>query len=216
MIMMHKSAALSHVPLLAPGSVTRAAIVFQPVRPANRTSPNHFAGTAAVIGPCDTAPPPIYSPPNLPKKCCFPFPTTDLAPKGRSSPSTYVLFSLPPSHTYAPIMDLLAVLSYSALSYLLVVLGLYAVSATVPTMHDLAGFLARLLTSWIAMCVCATYGVFASIFLRIIGEAGLSQWTVARSFKYTMWWSTGVTFDIIEGQEHLLTRPCVIVGNHQT
>ena len=28
--------------------------------------------------------------------------------------------------------------------------------------------------------------------------------------------STGVEFDIVSGQEHLNTRPCVIIGNHQS
>jgi len=76
------------------------------------------------------------------------------------------------------------------------------------------------------MIVCASYGVVASIALRLVGYGGLSQWTVARAFKWTMWLTTGVTFRIIEsskeeggrkgGEEALATRPAVFVGNHQT
>lgn len=31
-----------------------------------------------------------------------------------------------------------------------------------------------------------------------------------------MWLTTGVWFDIVEGAEHLNTRPAVFIGNHQT
>lgn len=85
-----------------------------------------------------------------------------------------------------------------------------------PKASQLSSFTGRTLASIGALVICATYGVFASIFLRIIGKAGLSQWTVARSFKHTMWWFTGVWFDIFEGKEYLETRPAVFVGNHQT
>ncbi|KAF2646434.1 1-acylglycerol-3-phosphate O-acyltransferase [Massarina eburnea CBS 473.64] len=89
-----------------------------------------------------------------------------------------------------------------------------------------AGFAAFCVTSMIMMCICASYGVVASIALRIVGYGGLGQWTVARAFKWTMWLSTGVTFRITEsgkieggrrgGEEALATRPVVLVGNHQT
>lgn len=95
--------------------------------------------------------------------------------------------------------------------------SLYAVSNFLSSKpQQYTSFVARTLASIAALVICATYGVFASIFLRIIGKAGLSQWTVARSFKHTMWWFTGVWFDIVEGKEYLETRPAVFVGNHQT
>ncbi|KAF2279818.1 1-acylglycerol-3-phosphate O-acyltransferase [Westerdykella ornata] len=90
----------------------------------------------------------------------------------------------------------------------------------------LASFAAFCVTSVVCMAVCASYGVVASIVLRLVGYGGLSQWTVARSFKWTMWWTTGVTFRVLEssrveggrrgGPEALETRPAVFVGNHQT
>lgn len=55
-----------------------------------------------------------------------------------------------------------------------------------------------------------------SILLRIVGLHRVSQWVVARSFKYSMIAAAGVRFKIIGGQEHLQTRPAVFIGNHQT
>jgi hypothetical protein len=113
----------------------------------------------------------------------------------------------------------------NAMNSLLTITAVYAATTilfyalsyiTSPKASQLCSFTGRTLASIGALVICATYGVFASIFLRIIGKAGLSQWTVARSFKYTMWWFTGVSFDIFEGKEYLETRPAVFVGNHQT
>ena len=101
--------------------------------------------------------------------------------------------------------------------YTVTTIFFYALSyVPFPNASRLSSFIGRTLASIGALVICASYGVFASIFLRIIGKPGLSQWTVARSFKHTMWWFTGVWFDIFEGNEYLETRPAVFVGNHQT
>lgn len=55
----------------------------------------------------------------------------------------------------------------------------------------------------------------ASVVLRLVGYGGLSQWTVARAFKWTMWWATGVTFVVEDEGGQLKRRPVVLVGNHQ-
>lgn len=100
-------------------------------------------------------------------------------------------------------------------------------SAILPAkLAQLASFAAFCITSIICMCFCASYGVVASIALRCVGYGGLSQWTVARAFKWVMWITTGVNFRITEGgrveagrrggEEALLERPAVFVGNHQT
>lgn len=103
------------------------------------------------------------------------------------------------------------------LSYAAITAAFYALSNFLSHKpRQYAAFTARTLASIAALVLCATYGVVASIALRIVGKAGLSQWTVARSFKYTMWLFTGVWFDIVEGKEYLETRPAVFVGNHQT
>lgn len=79
-----------------------------------------------------------------------------------------------------------------------------------------ASFPARLLASYLCLILCATYGVFASLAFRLAGQHRSAQWTVARAFKYTMALFTGVHFEILSGAEYLSTRPCVIIGNHQS
>lgn len=91
---------------------------------------------------------------------------------------------------------------------------------------NLVSFTAFSITAVLTMAACASYGVIASIVLRCIGYGGLSQWTVARAFKWSMWLLTGVTFDVqgsmkrgeggLNGEDGLATRPAVFVGNHQT
>lgn len=104
---------------------------------------------------------------------------------------------------------------------------LHVLSAILPrSLARLTAFAAFCITSAVMLCVCASYGVVASIFLRTVGFGGLSQWTVARAFKWTMLLSTGVTFRIIDsgrieggrrgGDEALAVRPAVFIGNHQT
>ncbi|KAJ5663502.1 hypothetical protein N7507_004233 [Penicillium longicatenatum] len=97
-------------------------------------------------------------------------------------------------------------------SFVVVTLSLFALGQKVPR----AAFLARCLAAYGSLLLCATYGVAASIVLRIAGYGRISQWATARSFKWVMRFTTGVCFDIVEGEEHLSTRPAVFVGNHQT
>ncbi|PNS20212.1 hypothetical protein CAC42_5662 [Sphaceloma murrayae] len=111
-------------------------------------------------------------------------------------------------------MSLLTPLFYTIASILL----------SIPLLHTLAtllsfpllAFLARCLASFFALILCASYGVVASIILRVSGHGGLSQWTVGRSFKYTMRLLTGVQFTISDPHSALSTRPAVFVGNHQS
>ncbi|KAL2015606.1 hypothetical protein VTK56DRAFT_5185 [Thermocarpiscus australiensis] len=89
----------------------------------------------------------------------------------------------------------------------------YMLSVVVPK----AGFFARSLASYLSLIVCSLYGVVASIVLRLLGYSQLSQWTVARSFKFVMGLTTGVTFDVEDPKGHLeKVRPAVFIGNHQT
>ncbi|KAM0800992.1 1-acyl-sn-glycerol-3-phosphate-acyltransferase-like protein [Usnea florida] len=83
---------------------------------------------------------------------------------------------------------------------------------SVPT----ASFYARLLASYGCLVLCATYGVFASLILRLFGKHRISQWATARAFHYTMALATGIHFEIVDGKEYLGTRPCVLIGNHQS
>ncbi|KAL9079430.1 MAG: hypothetical protein Q9157_001684 [Trypethelium eluteriae] len=108
-------------------------------------------------------------------------------------------------------MDFTSLALVASAAYFLVVVALYALSAQSP----ICGFYARSLASWAALLICACYGVISSVALRISGYGGLSQWTTARAFKWTMRLFTGVEF-VIQGEEHLKTRPAVFIGNHQT
>ncbi|PWY93259.1 1-acyl-sn-glycerol-3-phosphate acyltransferase [Aspergillus sclerotioniger CBS 115572] len=97
-------------------------------------------------------------------------------------------------------------------SFVVVTLSLFALGQKVPR----AAFVARCLAAYGSLLLCATYGVVASIVLRLAGYGRISQWATARSFKWVMRYTTGVRFNIIEGSEHLTTRPAVFIGNHQS
>ncbi|KAK4146363.1 uncharacterized protein C8A04DRAFT_35071 [Dichotomopilus funicola] len=97
--------------------------------------------------------------------------------------------------------------------YIALTMFFYALSLVLPK----AAFVARVLASYMSLIVCSLYGVSASVALRLVGRGQLSQWTVARSFKYLMGFATGVTFDVEDPRNHLGTvRPAVFIGNHQT
>jgi lysophosphatidate acyltransferase len=94
-----------------------------------------------------------------------------------------------------------------------------------PGPAQLASFAAFTLTSFALLLACTLYGVFASIALRLVRHGGMSQWTTGRSFKWAMWWATGVRFNItgsmkreggVSGEDAWNMRPVVFVGNHQT
>jgi lysophosphatidate acyltransferase len=102
---------------------------------------------------------------------------------------------------------------YATGSYITGTVGLYMLSLRIPA----AGFAARLLASYASLLACATYGVFVSIGLRLVGYGRVSQWATARSFKWIMKYTTGVTFKIEDPANYLnTTRPAVFIGNHQT
>ncbi|KAH0544883.1 hypothetical protein FGG08_000963 [Glutinoglossum americanum] len=108
---------------------------------------------------------------------------------------------------------ILTYLLYFLLSYLLLTLTLYLFSYIGSTT---AGFFARLLASYLALIAITSYGVFASIFLQLVGFGRSSQWAVGRGFAWAMGWAVGVRFTL-EGKEILKgTRPAVFVGNHQS
>lgn len=90
---------------------------------------------------------------------------------------------------------------------------LFIISIRIPAVE----FYARLLAAYLSLMLCALYGVFASIFLRLVGYGGIAQWATARSFKYVMGWTIGVYFTV-EDPDNILgtTRPAVFIGNHQS
>lgn len=88
---------------------------------------------------------------------------------------------------------------------------LFALSLHLPR----AAFYARCLSSYLSLLLCTTYGVVASLVLRLLGYGRVSQWATGRSFKHLMRLTTGIHFDI-EAPDHLSTRPAVFVANHQS
>ena len=81
---------------------------------------------------------------------------------------------------------------------------------------QLGSFLYRFLAAYGTLCVCALYGVGASLALRLVGRHRISQWATARAFDHSMRLTCGVRFRIVAGAGHLRARPVVFVGNHQT
>lgn len=109
-------------------------------------------------------------------------------------------------------MSFLTYVASGVSSFVVLTLSLFALGQRVPR----AAFLARCLAAYGSLLICAIYGVLASIVLRLVGYGRVSQWATARSFKWVMRYTTGVRFDIVEGVEHLSTRPAVFIGNHQS
>lgn len=99
------------------------------------------------------------------------------------------------------------------LGYTATVLAFYMLSFVVPK----AAFAARALAAVLSLIICALYGLFATIAMRLAGQEQSSQWATGRAFKYVMGLTTGITFDI-DDPHHVLdtTRPAVFIGNHQT
>lgn len=85
----------------------------------------------------------------------------------------------------------------------------------IATLFNRTRFVAGVFFAFLAIMVCASYGVFISIFFGIIGYHGLSQWSVARFYSGIMSPLLGLYFDV-ENEGRLLTRPAVFISNHQT
>ncbi|KAL5530339.1 SLC1 [Sanghuangporus sanghuang] len=63
--------------------------------------------------------------------------------------------------------------------------------------------------------VCSLWGVFVSIGLSLIGRRYDINWVIARSFYNLASRFLGITVEV-EGEEHLSTRPVVLIMNHQS
>jgi lysophosphatidate acyltransferase len=121
------------------------------------------------------------------------------------------LFFLP--KTPSDMSTLLNYLGVLTAAYLAVTLVLFLLSSRIPA----AGFFARLLAAYVSLLICAAYGTLVSIVLRAVGNGRIAQWATGRSFKYMMWYTTGITFTVEDPNDWLnTTRPAVFIGNHQT
>ncbi|BFZ53393.1 1-acylglycerol-3-phosphate O-acyltransferase [Savitreella phatthalungensis] len=103
----------------------------------------------------------------------------------------------------------------SAVQVLTAVVGLLIMFTTLGRLSRRTAFMARFITAVIAMCAVSSYGVIASIVLRLLGKGSLSQWTTARGFSLLLRPLVNIRFEL-EGEERLLTRPAVFISNHQS
>lgn len=65
------------------------------------------------------------------------------------------------------------------------------------------------------LAVCALYGVFSSVFLRLIGKPDYAQRHIARLFYLLFSNVLGVTITI-KNEQYLYQTPAVVVSNHQS
>jgi lysophosphatidate acyltransferase len=79
----------------------------------------------------------------------------------------------------------------------------------------LARYYVRLGVYLSALGVCSAWGVVVSIGMSLAGERYNVNYVVARSFYLLAGSLLDIKFEV-EGEEHLHTRPAVLVGNHQS
>lgn len=108
---------------------------------------------------------------------------------------------------------------YGFLAYISVMLLAFVGYNVLPSPPLILGFIARSMSSYLALIICAAYGTIASAILKPLGlHYKYAQWTTARAFKYIGKIMTGVDFEIEGDGADILerTKPAVIIGNHQT
>lgn len=62
---------------------------------------------------------------------------------------------------------------------------------------------------------CSMWGILVAVGMNLIGETYNVNYVVARSFYAVASRVLGIRV-LIEGEEHLETRPAILVGNHQS
>ncbi|KAK9478220.1 hypothetical protein V1514DRAFT_307684 [Lipomyces japonicus] len=77
-------------------------------------------------------------------------------------------------------------------------------------------FYGRFLLCFLSMCTCATYGLFASVVLSLIGKKSLSQWAAGRAFSTLTCPLIGLDIKIQNEEILTKTRPAIFISNHQT
>ncbi|KAK5080918.1 1-acylglycerol-3-phosphate O-acyltransferase [Lithohypha guttulata] len=108
---------------------------------------------------------------------------------------------------------------YGLAAYVAIMLLAFVGYNVLPSPPLLLGFIARSMSAYLALMICAAYGTIASGILNLLDlHYKYGQWTTARSFKYVGKIMMGVEFDIEPGGQEILdkTKPAVIVANHQT
>lgn len=95
------------------------------------------------------------------------------------------------------------------------ILGLIMVLSLLGQVFRTCRFYARILTCYVLLATCASYGVVASVALRLVGRVSIAQWTTARAMKNLGCPILGIEFEV-EGEPTLDTRPVVFISNHQS
>lgn len=81
--------------------------------------------------------------------------------------------------------------------------------------NPVARYYFRVVVYYSALGLCSVWGMMVAIGMSLVGQRFDINWVVARSF-YTL---AGKLLDIkfvVEGEEHLDTKPAILVGNHQS
>jgi lysophosphatidate acyltransferase len=104
---------------------------------------------------------------------------------------------------------------YILLYALLFCLGLIMILSFLGRFFKGCRFYSRILSCYVLLLTCATYGVVASVALRFVGKVSIAQWATARAFKTLTCPLMGIEFKV-EGEEWLETRPAIFVSNHQS
>ncbi|KIW16133.1 hypothetical protein PV08_06184 [Exophiala spinifera] len=103
--------------------------------------------------------------------------------------------------------------------YITTMLTFFGLYTFLPNPPQILGFIARVLSAYLTLIICASYGTIASGVLKLMGlHYAYGQWTTARAFKHLGMYTMGIKFDILDNGEEILnrTRPAVFITNHQT
>ena len=131
---------------------------------------------------------------------------------------TFTIIPLPQRsvNTTPPVrkkMPALTTLVKYALSIPFFMLSSSAVGYTSP--FPTLRFWSRAVTCYCSLLICTSYGVMASIFLRMVRRHTISQWAAGRAFANITSPLIGWDWEI-SGEENLSSvRPAVFISNHQ-
>src|SRR5712691_9709928 len=124
-----------------------------------------------------------------------------------SVPKTALLSVSTRPHNMSLITLILKPVAYFGLpAYLL-----HRLSQTSP----LARYYIRSIFYFCSITFCSTLGFCSSFPLSLVGRRYDVNYVVARTFYALFSRLSGIQI-VVEGEEHLQMRPCVLVGNHQS
>ncbi|KAI1611518.1 1-acyl-sn-glycerol-3-phosphate acyltransferase [Exophiala viscosa] len=108
---------------------------------------------------------------------------------------------------------------YFLVGYIATAAMLFGLYTYLPNPPRVLGFIARTMSAYMSLIVCAAYGTIASAILKPLGlEYAYAQWSTGKVFKYLGMYTMGIKFDILGNGVEILNsnRPAVFIMNHQT